>query len=482
MSGPLDPTSDSTPESASSSDGSATFVDDVVALLPEWLPTQRWFAGKDRPVTAVRALSSALVVDGDPMLLHLVVEVEQDDRREPYQLLVGRRRAELPDVSASAQIGQVDGATVYEASGDADLTSVLLDRMADGALVGGLTFESEPGAELTKGLRAHPITTEQSNTSLVYGSQYILKLFRKVTPGINKDLLLHRALREVGSEHIAEPLGSISGILDGQPTTIGMLQRFMPDAADGWVMATTSVRDLMADPTVAPEDLGGDFGGEASRLGRAVADVHADLREALGTEDADADELERTVQVMLDRLDRVAADVPELAPHVPGLRDAFDAMRHHPVPVEMQYVHGDLHLGQVLRTLGGWLILDFEGEPAASVAERSRLRSALRDVAGMLRSFDYAAQQLLVGQPDDPILTDVAMRWAERNRDAFCDGYAEVAGSDPRDAAVLLRALELDKAVYEVSYEHANRPDWLSVPLASIERIMGATDEGQAPA
>ena len=444
----------------------------IAAALPQWLPSQRWFAGKDREVTGVRPLSWSTILDGDPLLLHLVVEVEQDDRSDPYQLLVGSRQSEVPDVASSATIVDVDGATFYEACGDADLTTVLLDSMADGTLVDGLQFESEPGAELARGLRAHPITTEQSNTSLVYGSQYILKLFRKLSPGVNKDLLLHRALREVGSQHIAEPLGSIGGTLAGEPTTIGMLQRFMTDAVDGWVMATTSVRDLMADPSVAPEELGGDFAGEASRLGAAVADVHADLRTALGTEDADADELERTVRVMLDRLDRVAADVPELAPHVPGLREAFDAMRHHPVPVEMQYVHGDLHLGQVLRTLGGWLILDFEGEPAASVAERSRLRSALRDVAGMLRSFDYAAQQLLVGRPDDPILTDVAMRWAHRNREAFCDGYAEVAGSDPRDAAVLLRALELDKAVYEVSYEHANRPDWLSVPLASIERIM----------
>jgi maltokinase len=461
MSGPVD---DPTTHQAT--------VEAIAAALPAWLPSQRWFAGKDRPVTAVRPLSWATILDGDPLLLHLVVEVEQDDRTDPYQLLVGCRRSEVPDVASSATIVEVDGATFYEASGDADLTAVLLDLMAGGALVDGLQFESEPGAELARGLRAHPITTEQSNTSLVYGSQYILKLFRKVVPGINKDMRLHRALREVGSKHIAEPLGSISGALHGEPTTIGMLQRFMPDAVDGWVMATTSVRDLMADPSIAPEDLGGDFAGEASRLGAAVADVHADLRSALGTEDADAAELERTVTVMLDRLDRVAAEVPQLEPHVPGLREAFDAMRHHPVPVEMQFVHGDLHLGQVLRTLSGWLILDFEGEPAASVAERSRLRSALRDVAGMLRSFDYAAQQLLVGGPDDPVLADVAMRWAHRNREAFCDGYAEVAGSDPRDAAVLLRALELDKAVYEVSYEHANRPDWLAVPLASIERIM----------
>jgi maltokinase len=447
-------------------------VTDLVAELPQWLPTQRWFAGKDRDVTAVHPRSWTTITDGDPLLIHLVVEVEQGDRREPYQLLVGSRQAQVPDVASSASIGLESGLTCYEASGDADLTAALLDLIAQEATIGDLSFAMEPGAEVTAGLRAHPITTEQSNTSLVFGSQYILKLFRKLSPGVNKDLLLHRALREVGCEHIADPLGSITGVLDGEPTTIGMLQRFMPDAADGWVMATTSVRDLMADPSMAPEELGGDFAGEAYRLGQAVARVHADLRAALGTEPADRDNLDAAVDAMTERLDRVAAEVPELVPHVPGLRDAFEQVRSIPVPVEMQYVHGDLHLGQVLRTLGGWLLLDFEGEPAASAAERSKLRSALRDVAGMLRSFDYAAQQLLVGQPEDPVLTQQAMAWARRNRDAFCDGYAKIAGSDPRDSAALLRALELDKAVYEVFYEHANRPDWLTVPLASIERIM----------
>lgn len=453
-----------------------TSPDDVLTVvaeaLPTWLPAQRWFGGKNRPITAVRPVAATTLLEGDPLLVHLVVEVEQGDHSEAYQLLVGSRQDQLPDVAASASIGALGEHTLYEASGDADLTSTLLDLVVDGADLGDLSFRTEPGAEVEKGLRAHPITSEQSNTSLVYGQQYILKLFRKLVTGDNPDLRLHRALREVGCTHIAEPLGSITGVLDGEPATIALLQRFLPDAADGWVMATTSVRDFMADPGSDPGDLGGDFGSEAERLGAAIATVHADLARALGTESVGQDDLDATVSAMTRRLARVAAEVPEIADHVPALERIFQQVADLPTPLDVQNVHGDLHLGQVLRTLSGWIVLDFEGEPAASITERQELRSTLRDVAGVLRSFDYAAQQMLVGEDPDETMDERAMVWAEHNRSAFCDGYAAVAGTDPRDQQVLLRALELDKAVYEVGYEHANRPDWLGVPLASIARLV----------
>ena len=462
-------------------------LEELAAALPRWLPSQRWFAGKDRPVTAVRPLASTVVLDGDPLLLHVVVEVVQDDRAEPYQLLVGHC-SQPPDVSAASWI-TTDPIGLYEASGDADLTPVLLTKMIAGEQVGTLRFAHEPGVELEPGLRARPITSEQSNTSLVYGSRYILKLFRKLSPGENKDLVLHRALRDVGSTHIAQPLGSITGELAGEPVTVGMLQQFLPDAVDGWAMATTSVRDLMAAPSgldeqARPDEVGGDFAGEAERLGASVAEVHADLARALGSEPVDAGELDRTVKAMLDRLHAVAARVPDLTPHVPALRSAFEqvrALREETAGISMQSIHGDLHLGQVLRTVGGWLLIDFEGEPAASVDERRALRSPLRDVAGMLRSFDYAAHSLLVGQDADEVRVERALEWATRNREAFCAGYAAAAAGtpglgDPREQSTLLRAFELDKAVYEVSYEHANRPDWLGVPLASIARITDGGD------
>ena len=175
--------------------------------------------------------------------------------------------------------------------------------------------------------------------------------------------------------------------------------------------------------------------------------------------------------------DRVRTEVPELAEHVDAMRSAFDDLREVSHPVLLQRLHGDLHLGQVLRNVTGWVLIDFEGEPATPLAERIAPASPLRDVAGMLCSFDYAADHLPFGDTDPLRHAAVAAAWAGRNRDAFCDGYAEVT-DDPREQAVLLRAFELDKAVYEVAYEHGNRPGWLPIPLASIARITAGAQAG----
>lgn len=437
--------------------------------LPTWLPAQRWFGGKDRPVTEARPVRVITLSDKEPRLAHALVEVVQDDRKSVYQLLLGSR-AQPPEHLTGVWTDS-DGTQWYEATSDPELMTYLLDAMAEQDTVGPIAFHREDDVELDAGLRGRAVTAEQSNTSLVYGQQYILKLFRKLSAGPNPDLRIHRALHSVGCEHIAQPLGWISDD-DGDRPTLGMLQQFLADAADGWAMATTSVRDLMAEADLHADEVGGDFAAEAHRLGAAVAAVHADLARALDSRPVKPGELDAAVDAMHARLDSVLEAVPALADHADAIRAVFEQARTAAGGVPIQHVHGDLHLGQVLRTVHGWALIDFEGEPAAPADERGEPRSPLRDVAGMLRSFDYAAHHLLVGQPEDHQLAVRASEWTSRNRAAFCDGYAEVSpNGDPRDHETLLRAMELDKALYEVAYEQANRPDWLRIPLTSIARI-----------
>jgi maltokinase len=450
-------------------------AEEITGHLVDWLPTQRWFAGKNRPIRSVRVVESTPLQSGEPALQHSIVEVDHGDgHADRYQLVLGIRR-ELPEYLVHGVIGGVDGHSIYDAVHDHDLAAKLLELIAADASIGQLAFHALPDAELNPRLRSRWLGAEQSNTSLVYGNKYILKLFRRLQPGLSPDVQLHEALHRVGCRHIAAPLGSVTGSLDGVPTTFGFLSQFLPNAADGWAMATASVRDLMAEADLHAHEVGGDFAGESHRLGNAVATVHNDLDSALGHVDAGPEQLAAMVGGMHQRLDATLRAVPALGEHESALRAAFNAAAGSDVPVRLQRIHGDLHLGQVLRTPMHWVLIDFEGEPAKPLDRRSEPGLPLQDVAGMLRSFEYAAHQMLVGhsgeEQSDRQLAFRAHEWSQRNQDAFCDGYAEVA-DDPRSHPTLLRALALDKAVYEIAYEAANRPDWLPIPLSSIARII----------
>lgn len=447
---------------------------DIAGSLAHALPEQRWFAGKDRPVHAAIPVRATDLAGSDPRLIHAVIEVDQGTQpRDRYQFLLGVRR-DLPETLTHAWVAATGEHAVYQAVHDPELTAVLPELMARGADVDGLRFATEAGVVLDTSQRSRPVGAEQSNTSLVYGQAYILKLFRKVAAGRNPDLELHRALAAVGCEHIAAPLGSIEAEVDSMPVTYGLLSEYLRGAADGWAMATASVRDLLgaAGPTepADPARAGGDFASEAHRLGRAVAAVHVDLATALGASPAPAGYLDTLADAMHRRLDSVSAQVGALAPHVDAVRAAFDEVRALNDPVPLQRIHGDLHLGQVLRSVTSWVLIDFEGEPMVPLSDRLAPASTLRDVAGMLRSFDYAAHYQALGEADPEQHTAAALAWTTRNQDAFCDGYAQIC-FDPRKQAVLLRAFELDKALYEVNYEHHNRPSWLPVPLAAITRL-----------
>jgi maltokinase len=444
-------------------------LDDMIA---SWLPRQRWFAGKDRGIDQLSVAIETELVVGDPALQHIVVAVRQGDTLDRYQIPVGLRR-ELPGRLEYAEIGRLRGMHVYDAVHDPDLTRVLLENMAASADVGPLSFRSISGLETDLDSLASP--AEQSNTSLIYGDAYICKLFRRLTPGINPDLELSRGLMGAGSKHVPSLFGWISCELDGTVSTLAMLSEFLRTGTDGWQLAGTSVRDLYAEADLHADEVGGDFAAESERLGAATAEVHRDLATAFGTSELSVGAVRAMARRMHDQLTEACAMVPDLAPYADRLSGTFETFAELSEPVRVQRLHGDLHLGQVMRTETGWLLLDFEGEPVKSLEERRRPGPPLRDVAGMLRSYDYAARHLLIngkavsGNPDQ--LEYRAQEWADRNRSAFCHGYAEAGGIDPASHEVMLRALEYDKAVYEVMYEARNRPTWLHIPLGSIAAL-----------
>ncbi|MFG3494769.1 maltokinase [Streptomyces sp. NPDC047928] len=452
-------------ETASTARAPVALLPSLVPLLHAWLPHQRWFAGKGRPVTGFSLVSATELLPVDTAgtgLLHLLVRVQQPGLAaapaagDCYQVFLGVRET-LPPQLAPALIGHVEdgplaGRTVYEGLRDPRLAALLLERLRTPGPIGPLRFSRT--VPIPDGLAARVLDAEQSNSSLVYGDAYILKVFRRVYPGANPDLELPLALSRAGCARVPAPVAWYeAGAGRPDASTLGVLQPYLRGSQDGWQLAL----DALA--------TGRDFTAEARALGRATAEVHTALAGALPTVRLGRAQTENLAIAMSRRLDAATQAVPALMPYVPGLRAAFDAVAGRVgrggVP-RAQRVHGDLHLGQTLRTPDGeWAVIDFEGEPAKPLAERRRPQPPVRDVAGILRSFDYAAHSC---RPWNPA-------WAERCRDAYCAGYAETSGSDPRADAALLSAYETDKAVYEVVYEARHRPDWLHVPMAAIRRL-----------
>ncbi|MEV5015800.1 maltokinase [Streptomyces sp. NPDC053780] len=425
-------------------------------LLREWLPHQRWFAGKDRPVAELGLLSMTELFPG---CLHLLVHTGQGPAPAPggapsagdcYQLLLGVREQPSPRLGR-AIIGQVQdgplaGRTVYDALHDPRTAQLLLERLRHPGKAGPLRFESDPARPVPGGLAPRLLDAEQSNSSLIYGDEFILKLFRRVQPGVNPDLEVPDALARQGCGRVPAPVAWMR-TTHPYEATLGVLQPFLHDASDGWTLSLNALAS------------GDDFTVQAHELGQAMGDVHLALASAFPA--GAPGENGRTAAAMTERLTAAAHCVPALQPFVPGLRAAFAALSTCDSGPPAQRIHGDLHLGQVLRAGRDWFVIDFEGEPSRPLAERRSAHSPVRDIAGMLRSFDYAARQRRPWRPE----------WARRCREAFCAGYAARAGWDPRKKHGLLRAYETDRAVYEVLYEARHRPDWLPVPMAAIERL-----------
>jgi maltokinase len=416
-----------------------------------------------------------------PVLLRIDAEVSMaggdDDAR--YQLFLGLRPtgvdAEFLSGQEAAVLGVVDTpqgqALVYDALLDSELALRLLGFVAP-----------DLSAE-----RVRPLAAEQSNSSLVYDDSMILKVFRRLTEGHNPEVEVIETLAASGFKNVPEPLGSWRK--DGMD--LAFLQRFLAGATDGWNMALNSLRELFAEFTIGqspppadalgagvappfeatdPSEARGDFAAEAERIGEITAEMHQALARGFGTSKVTGADWAASMDEMVER---VLGDEKPLAD---GARRIINRLRDLPDPGPAIRVHGDYHLGQVLRTDTGWFVLDFEGEPARPLAERTRPSSPLKDVAGMLRSFSYAPAVALSYQEDD--LTAQGRAWETRNRDCFLAGYLRKAAeaepilpTDPPVRSAVLAAFELDKALYEVAYERANRPDWAHIPLGAVQRL-----------
>ncbi len=468
--------------------------------LAQYIEHARWFGAKGRPIRVtgttrfplpdpqipdgLSGLATLEQEHGRAVTVELATVVYEDDEggSDLFQLPLSYYREPQVDLN-HALVGVWDDEELgrvfaYDALHDHGATPLWLHGFASAASPNGLTFHRVGEPELDLDARSTLMTVEQSNSSVAFGDDSMMKVFRRVTPGRNPDIEILEALTLADNEHAACLYGWVETTdTDGQPLQLGLLQQFLRTASDGWELALASLRNLYADGVLHAEESGGDFAAEAHRLGVAVAEMHTTLAEHFPTEEWGPDEAGRVADEMHARLDAAVEIVPDLAAYAHGVRRLFDAIRASESPFLAQRVHGDLHLGQTLRTVRNWKIIDFEGEPAKPLAERRRPDSPWRDVAGMVRSFDYAAELSRMDHEQatgDADANDerLAREWASRNLTAFLLGYQEATGAEVDQT--LLTAYATDKAVYEVVYEARNRPTWLTIPLGAIERLTRA--------
>lgn len=418
--------------------------DPATTLDAEWLAAKRWFRAKQRPIATVAQLDSATVGPADLRVLQVVYADGGPSDRYLVPTVEGREPADGEGAWAALVRAMADEATLAGTHGRFECTNT--DALT---LAGSLTERR--------------LRVEQSNTSVVLGDRLILKVFRLLEPGENPDLEVGAFLTDAGFADTPALAGAISYHADdGEPAAAAMLQELVPSDGDAWAGMLAALAD---DPAEGVR--------QAARIGRVTAALHAALAsrpehpafparpatvaETAGWRASAERQLAQAVMAVSGAAhDRLVAAAPAVTAR---FADTFGSASGE-APVSR--IHGDCHLGQLLaRTDGGYSIIDFEGEPARPLTERRLPASPLRDVAGMLRSLDYAVRTAERESGLD------AGAWLPPAREAFLDGYGRIRPSD----AGLLEAFELEKACYEVRYEAGNRPDWLWLPLAAVERL-----------
>ncbi len=456
----------------------------VADQVLKYLTNTRWFAGKGRQVELVSLTPLPWLTEvseffgapgGSPAVRFEIAEVRYPPEEDPadpeidvdhefYQLAVAYRKAPVAELH-HAEIGRftepdLGPAIAYDAAQDPQACRVIVGALLASRMLRGpeetVRFHnvySAGGSDtggLSVALEPKFFTGQQSNTSVMLGEVAMIKLFRRLELGRNLDIEVHAALNSAGLPQVAGIFGWVEGtwVSGGSllAADLAMVVEKLAQAVDGWELALDTLRTTT------------DFAAHAEALGQSLGTIHHALREAFPTSrilGASA------ATIMEDRLQKAIEIAPGLAPYAVGLRGCFDDLAA--ATLDTQRVHGDFHLGQTLHTPSGWKIIDFEGEPAKSMAERVAPDSVWRDVAGMLRSFDYAAAS---------VPGSGSAAWADACRTAFLRGYVggELSGAE----AELLRAYEADKAIYEVVYETRNRPNWVDIPLGAIAKLAGA--------
>jgi trehalose synthase-fused probable maltokinase len=453
--------------------------------LARFLIRQRWFAAKTRGIAAVDVLDWA-ILDPDGPLVLLLIAVDGD----PYYVPV----TVTAEAAAEATLVRAGADAVVDAHHDPRfgrrvLAAIAAGRSADGRH-GRFVFRPTPGwafAPDPDALAGRRLTGEQSNTSVVVGD-LVLKSLRRPQPGLNPDLeIAHFLTTRTAFRHVPRLAGWVEYTGTSEPVTLAVLQEFVPNVGDGWTHVVSTLAGRGATIERRPDPLLDDvrhLGAITGGLHVALAsdDRDADFRpEPIGRDDVLrwAGEIARELTTP-DLRRRLAGDPGQVADGVARTLAALEELADATVKIR---VHGDYHLGQVLKTPGGFAIIDFEGEPARPLAERRQKQSALRDVAGMLRSLDYAAHAVAFGHPEAERAAALAAltAWEAQARAAFLGGYLRSVAESPAPlapaTAEALRSacgpFELQKAAYELRYELDNRPDWVAIPLAGVSRILG---------
>jgi len=443
---------------------------DRPAGLGEWMREQRWYTSKGSTPRLERRGGWGLATPEARIETHYVLD-RQPRGATLYQVPITHREAPLAGVPPLWR--DADG-YAYDALQDPSYARAILGLLDSESVIGDARGHRQPGARQVTVTTSAVLKGEQSNTSIICtvddGRPVILKVFRALHSGDNPDVVVQSAISAAGSALVPASLGYLSGEWFDRSEANGLAhghlafaQDFLSGAEDGWRLALRAAND------------GQDFTERASHLGRATAELHATLARVLPTAETVADDVQRFVAGMRLRADSALAEVPGLEPVRDRIESAINAAMHASWP-RLQRIHGDYHLGQVLWVPGvnddAWVIIDFEGEPLRPMHERSVADIALRDVAGMVRSFDYVAGA--VAHRADRSSDADAESWARAARNAFLAGYAEASGGDLAEYHALLDAFELDKALYEAVYEARNRPDWLGIPVTAIHRLIGS--------